>query len=125
MQLLKFQLWSYLTEKTQHSFTFITNEHQIVTLQLMTILSRVSGNNCPEILFLILLSMIYTVLPTKKVINDLSSEPDHSFNLPVLFLYSCNLVIRVYWDLYKISPRVLGTMKAFIFLLSRTVSIKS
>lgn len=44
MQLLKFRLWSYLTGKNNHSFTFITNEYQIVTLQLMAILSRVSEN---------------------------------------------------------------------------------
>jgi len=37
--------------------------------------------------------MIYTVLPTKKVMNDLSSEPDRSFNLPVLFLCSGKLVL--------------------------------
>lgn len=50
MQLLKFQPWSYLTEK-RSSFAFITNMHQIVTVQLMAILSKVSGNKYPEIIF--------------------------------------------------------------------------
>lgn len=91
MQLLKFQPWSYLTEK-RSSFAFITNKHQIVTVQLMAILSKVSGNKYPEIIFFfILLSMTYTALPTKKVINVLSSESDHSFSLPVLFYIVVNL----------------------------------
>lgn len=44
MQLLKFQLRSYLTRK-KSSLTFVTTEHWIPIVQLMTITSRVSGNN--------------------------------------------------------------------------------
>lgn len=91
MQLLKFQVWSYLTG-TKNSLTFVTIEHQILTLQSMVILSRVSGNNCSEILLKLFFPLWFTLyhLP-KKMIYDLSFDSKHSFSLPVLVLYSGRL----------------------------------